>query len=82
MYVIYHDPTKRRFTYGQKSKQMQQISMYEYELSMKFLLCQDAIFHRIPTPLDIELQRTPPKYVESQVVLDGQRNYLWIKDNL
>ena len=59
MYVIYHESTKRSFKYDFKPKQMQQISTYEHKLSMRFL-CQDAIFHRIPTPLDIEMQRTPP----------------------
>ena len=58
---------------------MQQISANECELSMRFLLCQDAIFHRIPNPLDIEMLRTFPRYVLSQLVLDRQRNDLWIK---
>ena len=34
-YVIYHDPTKRSFKCDHKMKQMQQISIYECELSMR-----------------------------------------------
>ena len=59
-------------------KQMKQISAYYCELCTRFLLCKDAIFHRIPTPLDIEMQGTTPRYVKNQLVLDGQRNDLWI----
>ena len=36
-------------------------------------------FHGIPIPSDIETQRIPPNYVEDQLVLDRQRNDLWIK---
>ena len=46
---------------------MQEISAHECELSMRFLLCQDVIFHRIPTHLDIETQITSPRYVEKLV---------------
>ena len=31
------------------------------------------------TPLDIKMQRTIPNHVENQIVLDRQRNALWIK---
>ena len=37
--------------------------------------------HRIPIHLDIETQRTPPKYVEDQLVLGRQRNDLGEKDS-
>ena len=60
-------------------KQLQQISVYGCKESMRWLLCQDTIFHRIPIPTEIETQRTPPNYVEDQLVLDRQRNDLWIK---
>ena len=58
---------------------MQQMMVYECKLGIRFLLCQDAVFHRIPIPLDIETQRTPPKHVENQLVLDKQRNDSWVK---
>ena len=58
---------------------MQQNSVYGCELSMRLLLCQEAIFHRIPIPSDIETWGTPPNYVEDQLVLDRLRNDLWIK---
>ena len=70
MYVIYHDPTKQSFKCEQKMKMVQQMSVCQCELSMRFLLCQDTIFHRIPIPSDIETQRTPPNYVDNQLVLD------------
>ena len=78
MYVVYHDPTKRSFKYDQKTKQIQQISVYNCKLRMRLLLCQDAIFHRMPIPSDIETQRTCPNYID-QLVLDRQGNDLWIK---
>ena len=37
----------RGFQNNQKTKQFQQMSINECELTMKHLLCQDAIFHRI-----------------------------------
>ena len=40
-------------------KKLQQISAYGCELSMRILLCQDAIFHRIPVSSDIGMQKTP-----------------------
>ena len=62
-----------------KKKQMQEISTHGYELSMRFLLCQDVIFHNIPTPLDVEIHRTPPRYIENWLAVYRQTNNLWIK---
>ena len=45
-------------------KQLQQISAHECELSMKLLLCQDTMHHRIPITSDIEIQKTPPNNIE------------------
>ena len=68
MHIIYPDPQKEVLNMTKKKKQMQQISTYECELSMRLLLYHDTIFHGIPIPSYIETQRTPPNYVENQLV--------------
>ena len=43
MYAIYHNHTKRSFQYDHKTKQFQQISVHECELTTRHLLCQDNL---------------------------------------
>ena len=56
MYVTYPNSMKRWLHYDQKMKQFQQISICDCALTMRHLLCQDAIFHRITSTTCSELQ--------------------------
>ena len=69
MYVIYHGPMKRSFRYDQKTKTFQQIDIKECELTTRYLLCQDAIFHRIIDTTGSDIQRVPLSYVDEQMTM-------------
>ena len=68
MYVIYHNPTDRTFRYNKK-KTFQQIDMQECELTTRYLLCQDAIFHRNIDTTGSDIQRTPLSYIDEQMTM-------------
>ena len=67
MYIIYHEPTKRSFQYDQRTMQFKQISLSECEWSMRHLLCQDVIFHRITGVNYSVIQRQTSDYIDQQI---------------
>ena len=67
MYKIFTEATNRSFQYSQKTRKLKQTSLHECEWSMRYLLCQDVIFHRIICVNDCERQRETPNYIPQQM---------------
>ena len=47
MYIIFHEPNKKKFQYDQKTMQFKQTCLHECEWSTRYLLCQDVSVCRI-----------------------------------
>ena len=47
MYVIFHEPTKRKFRYNPEIRQFRQGRAEECNWTSRYLLCQDVIFHQM-----------------------------------
>ena len=46
MYIIFHELTKRNCRYNPKTRQFRQVRKEEYDWTMRYLSCQDVIFHQ------------------------------------
>ena len=67
MYIIFHEPTKRNFTYNPEIRQFRQIRVEECDWTTRYLLCQDVIFHEMTDQTNYDRQgrneQTPGKQI-------------------
>ena len=67
IHIIYHELAVRSFQYGEKTIQFKQTSLHECEWSMRHLLCQDVIFHRIKSVKYSDRQRQTSNHRDQQM---------------
>ena len=52
-----------------KTETLQQIDVHECELTTRYLLCHDAIFHRNSNTIGSDKQMTPLSFVDEQMTM-------------